>query len=456
MLIVIAFPVYTNLVNALTIPPPDISVKGYASGVSVDLLKQFRQTLLTLSFLPYQAFLMLDAITVTLERIFISKKNYLEWEVAYYTERSKTSGLRGIILQTAPGIILTCLTLIAILVLAPYRIRYALPFLVLWSASPILVKWLSGARKQSEAKLTNADHTYLAQISWETWNYFDKYLSSEYNYLIPDNIQLAPTRVVAERTSPTNISLSILSVISAYDLGFLTLPATIEKLENIFQTLAKLERSHGHFFNWYQIRTLAPLLPRYISTVDSGNLVGHLVAARSAFTQFSKSTIISEQHFLRLIEQTQFFINHALADNKVFKALANAFLESCPESAKTLPQVLTGLRTLQVFISQIKTINNKFLNPDVVHKFERFILLLEQISHINSFFDWHPLLLENSLQIEQALQSLAQERQTKIRDLYNLTIDNINYLEPTPKNLKEIYNCLDSVLSEINSNQTFN
>ncbi|RIL10144.1 MAG: hypothetical protein DCC75_05010, partial [Proteobacteria bacterium] len=121
-------------------------------------------------------------------------------------------------------------------------------------------------------------------------------MKPEYNYLIPDNLQLVPKKIVAERTSPTNISLSVLGVVSAYDMGFIPVSGVIERLKGIFDTLMKLERFHGHFINWYEIRELRPLPPRYISTVDSGNLVGHFIAAKEALCQLANSPIIAARH----------------------------------------------------------------------------------------------------------------------------------------------------------------
>jgi cyclic beta-1,2-glucan synthetase len=163
-----------------------------------------------------------------------------------------------------------------------------------------LAALLSRTDQQSRITLASDDAERLTEIGWETWRFFDDLLSPENHYLIPDNIQLVPNEVVARRTSPTNISLSMLSVVAASDLGFTTVPAALSRLQAIVLSLGKLERFNGHFLNWYNTENLHTLAPRYVSTVDSGNLVGHFIALRVALQQLTRQEPLTRQHYLHL------------------------------------------------------------------------------------------------------------------------------------------------------------
>jgi len=302
VMLAIAFPVYANAANALINSPRDVAARGYARAVGQDILRESIQAALTLCFLPYQAFLMLKAVLVTLYRVYLSKRNLLEWESAYHTEKHTKGSLASILSQLGSSLVLVLVFTASMTFWAPERLLYATPILLLWFASPWIAHRLSQTVSKNVFSVPESDRERLLLIAYDTWRYFDELLVEEHNFLVPDNLQLEPQLVVAARTSPTNIGLSILSLISAYDLGFLPLSLVTERMSKIFATLSKLERFHGHFLNWYQTNTLAPLTPRYVSTVDSGNLVGHLLAARSAFVQLLEQPLVTEKHwhYLRL------------------------------------------------------------------------------------------------------------------------------------------------------------
>jgi len=261
--LVFAFTVYANLANAFMISPLGLSVGSYMRGVGQDLLRHFWQAFFSLCFLPHQAYLMSHAILVTLYRLYISKARLLEWETAHSTEMRLGVGVLNFAFEMAPGMLLTILLGFGIWEYQPGNFHTALPFLILWLLSPAFASLLSLPIKHKVGRISQTDRNYLRDIAWETWTYFDSLMTEERHYLVPDNVQLVPERVVAERTSSTNIGLSILSVISAYDLGFISLPSVVRRLCLVADTLSQMEKFHGHFFNWYDIRTLAPLHPRY-------------------------------------------------------------------------------------------------------------------------------------------------------------------------------------------------
>ena len=168
------------------------------------------------------------------------------------------------------------------------------PLALIWLISPLIAYWVSKPRA-AERKLLSAEDTSFARlIARRTWRFFETFVGAEDNWLPPDNFQEDPAPVVAHRTSPTNIGLLLLATSSARDLGYVGALEFVEREELTFTTMGKLGRLHGHFFNWYDTKTLEPLLPQYISTVDSGNLAGHLLAVKQACIEFPDKTLFDE------------------------------------------------------------------------------------------------------------------------------------------------------------------
>ena len=278
------------LISVLRFPVAQ-SPRAYFAAVGLDAVRSAAQLGLAIVFLPHQAWISADAIVRTLWRLFVSRRGLLEWESASAAELSASPGLRATAGPMVPA-------LIAVLVVAAVVVAKLLTFTdpgQVWglavAAGPLLLSWLGsplaaaalGApgirplRPLAEAARRQADR--YARLHW---GYFDRFVSSETNWLAPDNFQEDPAPVVAMRTSPTNIGLQLLSTVSAHDLGILPLEEMTARLELTFGTLDRMARYRGHFYNWYDVATLAVLEPAYVSTVDSGNLCGHLIALRQA------------------------------------------------------------------------------------------------------------------------------------------------------------------------------
>src|SRR5207342_119200 len=122
-----------------------------------------------------------------------------------------------------------------------------------------------------------AQERFLRAMARKTWAFFDAHVGPEDNWLPPDNIQEQPVAIVAHRTSPTNMGLALLANLAAYDFGFVSAQRLVERTADTLGTMQGLERHRGHFFNWYDTKSLQPLPPHYVSSVDSGNLAGHLL-----------------------------------------------------------------------------------------------------------------------------------------------------------------------------------
>lgn len=299
-LLVVAFPVYTNLAQALIIPPQGLSLESHLGSVWKDFSKMSVQLFLTLVFLPHQAWVSLHAIGVTLYRVFLSKRNLLQWETAYHAEKRLSTGLIAFIFEMRHGLFLTLIAAIISEYLSGSIGKASLVLLGLWTIAPAVAYVVSKPRRTREHDLPESDRTLLYGVAHYTWRYFHDHLNEQNHFLIPDNLQEVPTPVVAQRTSPTNISLSLLATVSAYDCGFIPVTTVWETIGRSLYSLSKLERFHGHFLNWYNTATLETLYPRYVSMVDSGNMVGHLISLDAFLSRSPGYPLLSELHIQHL------------------------------------------------------------------------------------------------------------------------------------------------------------
>jgi cyclic beta-1,2-glucan synthetase len=240
------------------------------------------QAILSLNFLAEQARLMLDAIVRTLIRLFISQRDLLEWETAFSAERRLGAGLSHFLQSMGPGLFVTFLLgVLVVFAGQPGALVAAAPFLILWLLAPLVAYLVSRALLiETEAPLTYLERYELQRLARKTWGFFETFVGAEDHWLPPDNFQEDPKGDVAHRTSPTNMGLLLLSSLAAHDMGYVSLRALLRRLERTFDTFSRLERYRGHFHNWYDTRTLKSLVPIYISTVDSGNLLGCLIALK--------------------------------------------------------------------------------------------------------------------------------------------------------------------------------
>ena len=168
-------------------------------------------------------------------------------------------------------------TLLLLIYRWPIRVGFTAPILAAWFVSPGVAWWLSRPIARKRPDFSPAQIAFLRQVSRRTWRFFETFITADEHWLPPDNFQENPGPVVAPRTSPTNIGMALLAQLSAYDFGYLTAGAMLQNIGRTFDTLETMERYRGHFYNWYDTRTLRPLPPNYVSMVDSGNLVGHLM-----------------------------------------------------------------------------------------------------------------------------------------------------------------------------------
>ncbi len=260
-----------------------LSLRSHFRAVGSDFRLALLQSLLITTFLAHQAWLMGDAILRTLLRLFVSRRNLLEWTPAAQATIGRDA-TTATYYRWMAGAVLTGLAAPTVAWLAGHQTWIlALPFSSLWIASPAIARWVSRpSEERPRPAPTAADVRALRLIARRTWRFFETFVAAEDHRLPPDNFQDDPAPVVAHRTSPTNIGLYLLSTASAHDFGWLGLTDTLERLEATLATMSGLSRYRGHFYNWYDTRDLRPLDPQYVSSVDSGNLAGHLIALANA------------------------------------------------------------------------------------------------------------------------------------------------------------------------------
>ena len=263
-----------------------MSTRSRLRATLADLGFAASQTALLVTFLAYQAWLMTDAIGRTFYRLFVSRRSLLEWRTAAQAKISPDLELAGFYRSMAGGIAIAAIAAIVVATLGQAAWPVALPFIVLWLASPRIAQWASVSPPVAgRLRVATADRTALRLIARRTWRYFETFVTADDNHLPPDNFQEDPSPVVARRTSPTNIGLYLLATVAARDFGWLGTVDMVERLEATFRTLRALERCQGHFYNWYATADCRPLDPRYVSAVDSGNLAGHLIALANALRE---------------------------------------------------------------------------------------------------------------------------------------------------------------------------
>jgi cellobiose phosphorylase len=276
--------------------------------------RQLGQVLLTLAFLPYDALVSLDAIGRTLLRLLVTRRRLLEWRTSGDSERSSSKGLADFFatMWIAPTLALASAFLLA--TLQPAHLPQALPILGLWLAAPWIAWWISRPIESAAPDLTAEQSAFLRRIARKTWHFFESFVTAEENWLPPDNFQEIPAPTVASRTSPTNMGLALLANLAARDLGYLSVGALIDRTESAFATMQRLERYRGHFYNWYETRQLRPLLPLYISSVDSGNLAGHLLTHGAGLRELADERILAPQVFAGLRDTVEVLWSLAASD----------------------------------------------------------------------------------------------------------------------------------------------
>jgi cyclic beta-1,2-glucan synthetase len=298
ILTTMAIPALLSFLVGITPPRRGISKRAYFRAALAELSIGASQLVIAVTLLAAQTWLMLDAILRTIARMSITHRRLLEWVTATQTKSGDDLTFSGIYARMAGGVAL------AVAVLAMLAVEWhpgraaALPFIVLWIAAPAVARWISlPPRRTGVESLSATNAQALRLIARRTWRFFEAFVTPADHALPPDNFQEDPRPVVAHRTSPTNMGLYLLSALAARDLGWLGAVDAVERLEATLETMRQLESFRGHFYNWYDTRELRPLDPKYVSSVDSGNLAGHLLALGNGCREMIQKPILGRHAF---------------------------------------------------------------------------------------------------------------------------------------------------------------
>ncbi len=279
-------PVFTAMLPAR----PHITLRSHLRALRRDVGLAVTQTAFLITFLAPQAASMLDAIGRTLFRLFVSRRNLLQWVTAAQAKLVFRSTFPSAYRRMWGAVAIAALGAALILRVRPENGWLSAPFLVVWALSPAVAVWISRSPVAAgHLALSADDQRALRLVARRTWRYFETFVTAEEQMLPPDNFQEDPRPVVAHRTSPTNMGLYLLSAVSARDFGWLGTVDFVARVRATLETLGRLERFRGHFYNWYDTRDLRVLEPRYVSTVDSGNLAGHLIALANVCGEWIES-----------------------------------------------------------------------------------------------------------------------------------------------------------------------
>jgi cyclic beta-1,2-glucan synthetase len=296
------------------------------------------RSLFEIIFLPHEAFIYLDAIVTTLTRLYVTHRNMLQWMTAAHTVQ--LFGKRLQVRSAWQAMLTTPLFAIALGAAVFFQdsnaLLFSAPLLLGWVISPYIAARISKPDVQPEIKLTLAQEKKLHLLARSTWLYFEHFVSPEDRWLPPDHFQENPRGLVQHQTSPTNIGLMLLATLAAHDMGYMGASELSLRLRDTFDGMDSLERMRGHFLNWYDTRTFAPLLPRYISTVDSGNLAACLLVLKQGCLDIGKCSVVNWQGLVDTINMLLFTLEHS----------------NIGESANELKEMIHSLRDQAATLSE--------------------------------------------------------------------------------------------------------
>ncbi|GGA02588.1 glycoside hydrolase family 94 protein [Dyella caseinilytica] len=301
--------------------------------------QHFLRALLMLVWLPHEALYSLDAVVRTLWRVMISRRRLLEWSASREINRTSTTTLRGLyrLMWIAPC--LAVFVLLALVLWRPFSLVVAGPILLSWLVAPAIAWRLSKPPARVTYEPAAGELRFLRTLARKTWAFFETHVGPQENWLPPDNIQEKPSLVIAHRTSPTNMGLSLLANLAAYDFGYLTVARLLERTTGALHTMQRMERHRGHFYNWYDTLSLQPLPPRYISAVDSGNLAGHLLTLRAGLLALVDAPLF-DRHLLDGVGDTIDVLRDTLKARNADAGVLENFQHQLDAARAAVPETL--------------------------------------------------------------------------------------------------------------------
>ena len=384
---IIILPAFVNFLWELFRKPADVIFIQHFTYTARSAFNNFIQQLLDLEFLPYEVYSNMNAIVRTLWRMYISHKNLLQWNPYNSVKERKTSMLRAFTTMWFEPVF-AALVYIYLTIFNPSVVLIALPFLSCWMAAPLIAFAVSRPLAPYKIAVTEEQTFYLRMLARKIWGFFEKFVTDEDNWLPPDNYQENPIERIAHRTSPTNIGLTLLSNLTAYDFGYITTLQFVERTSNTINTMQRMERYRGHLYNWYDTISLAPLFPKYVSTVDSGNLAAHLITLKQGLEAVPDNKIVTESFFKGLLDTAGLLVEYTNKNELMVKFCDN-LIENYQHKINTLEEIKDYIEQLELSFTRI--LIELDLVPDGEDEIWSQKLLqqiIEQKNNINALAPW--------------------------------------------------------------------
>ncbi|MCY6483224.1 cyclic beta 1-2 glucan synthetase [Clostridium aestuarii] len=456
-------PLLFDISETVTAPIRGINLSGKIdNGKTV-----VQQVVLIFCFLPYSAYLMVDAIVRTLYRLIISKKNLLEWQTAADAEIKSGKKLKNYIFSMW----IASLTSIVILGLAFLKSTNSgllmIPSCVVWFVSPAIAYYISKETKYKKFNLNISHINMLRRISRKTWAYFEDFVNEENNWLAPDNYQEDPHNGIAYRTSPTNIAMGLTSNLVAYDLGYIGLEENLNRLDKITSSMEGLDRYKGHFYNWYNTKTKQYLNPKYISTVDSGNLVGYLWLLKETLDEYYNKPLINKEMKKGICDTL------SLANEEIYKELQiKGFYDEIINSTKAneVDDIIIWKNMFYNVWSKVNEIeksssseklywNSKLKNSTgkILAELQRVFPWIDYVNEKNNIYSkFNYLVFNTSLKnLKKEEESLIKEVNKSDGELKQLLINSKNEIDKIIIKIKNIKEKVDRIADETDFTMLF-
>ena len=452
---ILAFPIYVSLSTDIINRPARVRWRLYMEKVRDNLKINTVQAVSTVIILPHQAVVHLDAVIRTLYRLSISRKNLLEWTTASQTESSSPNSFPSYLKMMIFPTILGVSILTGALFTNPGYLWTLAPFFVLWSGAPFYAWFISRPLKISKEKTSAEDHLFLREHARRTWFFFERMVTAEHSWLPPDNYQTEPPLPPADRTSPTNIGLTLTANLVAYNRGYITYSELLDRMENTLLSLNKLERYNGHFYNWYQTKVGDVLNPRYISTVDSGNLAAGLIVAKEGVKSASKDQTLNAAFWEGLNDTVRtvknIFEHHKNEypnDDTCFgeiESISTAILEKIKNSENNGLELVREIKGDAARLSAVNLLplgsyfDDRYMD-DLRYWIERPLIQLEK-----SIAEWKCLRVNSSVDITE----LAPEMLNKLREKQNVNPKCVSLLNRWKRQTDSIVSICEKLIEEM-------
>jgi cyclic beta-1,2-glucan synthetase len=355
---------------------------------------------LALIVLPYDALICLDAILRSFGRMLYTRRGLLIWQLHSYAIRNKRHTPLDFFREMWIAPLVAIIFSFLLWKIQPAELFFWVPVLLLWLLSPVVVWWISRPLLSAVPDLSAAQRAFLRTSARRTWRFFADFVSPLDNWLPPDNFQEYPAPVIASRTSPTNIGMALLANLAAHDFGYISMGEFLDRTGNMLTTMEKLERYRGHFYNWYDTRTLKLLRPQYVSTVDSGNLAGSLLTLQAGLVELKNQPVFPSCAYQGLHDTLQVLHAHLPSS-------------SAPELAKRV-------RVLQDLI-EVHTLNGQ---PNSLAAAESALDEIHQTG--GGLVEWLPADVDEDGELYYWTQAFDRQYRTLREDIQFLVSDSLH------------------------------